>query len=149
MVLTDLAGTARWWLRPRWWILAGFAALVGDIGLVAWGVIRDQRWVEDARHHCKQPDFPPLPDNSPIGWTALVSSGLAVLAVLMGAVLYARAADGSASARVTAVLVVLLAFVLSLGLLLPGLILIEPRDLSTGVDSSGIPCPFRQSGLVP
>jgi len=139
MVLTDSAGSARWWLRPRWWILAGFTALVGDIGLVAWGVMRDQRWVEDARHHCKQPDFPPLPDNSGIGWTVLVSIGLAVLAVLVGAGLYAR---GSTSARVTSVLVVLLAVVLALGLLLPGLILIEPRDLSTGVDGSGLPCPF-------
>lgn len=140
--MTDSAGPARSWLRPRWWILTGFAALVGDIGLVAWGVIRDRQWVEDARHHCKQPDFPPLPDNSPLGWTVLVSIGLAVLVVLIGAVPYARAAPGSANARVTAVLVVLLAAVLALGLLLPGLILIEPRDLSTGVDGSGIPCPF-------
>lgn len=140
--MTDSAGTLRWWLRPRWWILAGFAALLGDIGLVAWGWARDQWWVEDARHHCKKPEFPPLPDNSAIGWTVLVSIGLAVLAVLVGAGLYARAAHGSASARVTAVLVVLLAVVVALGLLLPGLILIEPRDLSTGVDGSGLPCPF-------
>lgn len=142
MVLTDSAGAARWWLRPRWWILAGFAALVGDIGLVAWGWARDQWWVEDARRHCKQPGFPPVPENTPIGWTILVSIGLAVLAVLVGAVLHARAAHCSAEARVAAVLVVLLAAVLALGLLLPGLIMIEPRDLSTGVDGSGLPCPF-------
>lgn len=138
MVFTSSGGSARWWLRPRWWILAGFAALAGDIGLVAWGWARDQRWVDDARHHCKH--LPPLPDNSPIGWAVLVSIGLAVLVVMVGAVLYARA--GSVSARVTAVLVVLLAVVLALGLLIPGLILIEPRKLSTGVDGSGIPCPF-------
>lgn len=142
MVLSDSAGSARWWLRPRWWIFAGFAALVGDIGLVAWGWARDQWWVEEARHHCKQSDFPPLPNNSPLGWTVLVSIGLAVLAVLVGAVLYARAARGSATACVGAVLVVLWAVVVALGLLILGLILIEPRNLSTGVDGSGLPCPF-------
>lgn len=142
MVLTDPAGSARWWLRPRWWILAGLGALVGDIGLVAWCWSRDQRWVEDAHHHCKQPDFPPLPDNSPIGWTVLVTTALAVLAVLIGAVLYGRAPHGSATARLSAVLVVVLAVVLALGLLLPGLTVIEPRNLSTGVDGSGPPCPF-------
>lgn len=142
MVLTDSAGSARWWLRPRWWIFAGFAALVGDIGLVAWGWARDQWWVEEARRHCKQADFPPLPNNSPLGWTVLVSIGLAVLAVLVGAVLYARAARSCATDRVGAVLVVLCAVVVALGLLIPGLILIEPRNLSTGVDGSGLPCPF-------
>ncbi|MUL78852.1 hypothetical protein [Mycolicibacterium sp. CBMA 226] len=142
MVLTDSAGSARWWLRPRWWILAGLAALVGDIGLMAWGWARDERWAEDASRHCNQPGFPQLPDNSPIGWTVLVSIGLAVLAVLVGAVLYARAADCSATARVGAVLVVVPAVALALGLLLPGLMLIKPRTLSRGVDGSGIPCPF-------
>ena len=115
--------------------------LAGDVGLVAWGTVRDNAWVEAARRHCTHFDFPPLPDNSRIGWAVVVSVVVAVLAVCGGAVLYARAAR-DVGAWIFMAPFVFLAVVVGIMVLLFGSIMIEPRHWSTGVDGSGLPCPF-------
>lgn len=142
MVLNNQPTTLRrWWLRPRWWILSGFAILTGSIGLVAWGTVRDNAWVEAARRHCTHFDFPPLPDDGGIGWAVVVSVVVAVLAVCAGAVRYARAVR-HVGAWIFMTPLIFLAVVVGAVLLLLGSIMIEPRHMSTGMDGSGLPCPF-------
>jgi high-affinity Fe2+/Pb2+ permease len=115
--------------------------LAGDVGLVAWGTARDNAWVQAARRHCTHFDLPPLPDNWGIGWAVVVSVVVAVLAVCAGAVLYARAAR-YVGAWIFMAPLVFLTVVVGAVLLLFGSIMIEPRHLSTGMDGSGLPCPF-------
>jgi hypothetical protein len=72
---------------------------------------------------------------------ALRSIGLAILMVFMGAVRQGRR-SGNVAGVVTAAVVAAFAMIVAYGLLIVGLVMIEPRTIGRGTDGSGLPCPF-------
>jgi len=129
---------------PRWLILAGLAVLAIDTGLTTWGMHRDAQWNATVLGLCTSGHFPshlpPLPENGWIGVVTLGSIGPAVVVTLVGAIRLSRRSPNTGG-MVAAAVVTAVATLVAFWLLLVGLLMIEPRTISTGTDGSGLPCP--------
>ena len=125
-------------------MLAGLAVLVIDLGLTTWGIHRDSQWNATVLGLCKSGYFPshlpPLPENGWIGLVTLCSIGPAAVVTVVGAVQLGRRSP-SMGGVVAALVMAAVATLVASGLLMFGLLMIEPRTASTGTDGSGLPCP--------